>query len=345
MYNIRCFAAFERAFKRMVIILFRPFDLAKWFFLGFCAWLATFISSQSTGMGFESPRFNAPSPKATGHTSSEFSDFIKDLFLGGGSFSGKISNYFDVPQYVIWWIIFGTLTAILVGIVVYLVFAWISCRFKFVFVENLAKNQFKISELWFKYKKLGNSAFKWFLGFFAISFIFTILGFVVIASIVYPVFLDYLRNDIFDISVSSIAVLAVAISIFFIGALILSFAFYFFNQFVIPIMYKKQISSKMAYKDLLHLLGATPFTFIKFWLLQIAANIICGIAVVLFVVCTCCIAIIPMVIPYLGTVVILPVVVFQRLQAMELLAAFGAEYSPYPVPPPRKQPQDNELAE
>ena len=39
------------AFERMSTILFRPFDVAKWFILGFTAWLASFLDGDG-GMSF-----------------------------------------------------------------------------------------------------------------------------------------------------------------------------------------------------------------------------------------------------------------------------------------------------
>src|ERR1700733_6057278 len=54
--------AFDSAWERMSIILFRPFDLGKWFVMGFGAFLAGFLSG---GNGFNS--YNQSSGNNNGH--------------------------------------------------------------------------------------------------------------------------------------------------------------------------------------------------------------------------------------------------------------------------------------
>ena len=51
---ISMFDPLDQAFRRTKWILFQPFDLAKWFILGFCAWLAYL------GEGYANFNFNAP---------------------------------------------------------------------------------------------------------------------------------------------------------------------------------------------------------------------------------------------------------------------------------------------
>src|SRR5476651_235617 len=47
--------AFDSAWERMMIILFRPFDLGKWFVIGFSAFLAGLLQG---GNGFNGGSFN-----------------------------------------------------------------------------------------------------------------------------------------------------------------------------------------------------------------------------------------------------------------------------------------------
>jgi hypothetical protein len=166
--------------------------------------------------------------------------------------------------------------------------------------------------------------------FILISIAFMLLMFTIIMLEFFPVIEELLSaetvklRDIFGI------ISALNLAVLVVGMVILFFTYYFFNEFVLPIMYKKDLDAKNAYREFLKLFTANPLTFIKFWLLQMLANIACGLAVILFILITCGIIVFPMLVPYLGVLVILPVFVFHRTQSMELLAAFGKEYSPYP---------------
>ncbi len=216
-------------------------------------------------------------------------------------------------------------------LVINLILIWISCRFKLIFIDNIAKDSAKITEPWKLFKERGNSAFWWLLRFVVTCVLFMLIIFIIASTMLYPVMQDFLKTKVLIVSDLNSFLLVLTMAVFISGMVILSFRYYFFNEFVLPIMYKKNLPAKAAYKEFLKLFMVTPWTFIKFWLLQILANIACGIAVILFIIATCGIAAVPMLIPYLGVLVILPVFVFHRAQSMELLAAFGPEYSPYPV--------------
>ena len=60
-----------QALDRVKRMLFQPFDLGKWFVIGFCAWLAGLGESGGGGGGGSSIRAEAVSRAA--HTASEIS--------------------------------------------------------------------------------------------------------------------------------------------------------------------------------------------------------------------------------------------------------------------------------
>ncbi len=328
MSDIRCFGAFVRAFRRMTAILFYPFSLSKWMILGFCAWLTIVFNSQGGGMGggfyFKfSDTSNLP------YVVSRIGNFLKDVFLGDVFFVGGICNYFKIEQSVFWFVVFGTAVSVFIMLLVNLILVWVSCRFKFIFIDNIANNSTEIKNPWKKFKKCGNSAFQWLLIFVIISVLFMLIIFVIGFSLLYPVVQDFITTKTLKISDFNSFLLILTIAVFMSGMVILFFRYYFFNEFVLPIMYKKNMTAQNAYREFLKLFTANPLIFIKFWLFQVLANIVCGFAVILFIIATCGIIVVPMLIPYLGVLVILPILVFHRAQSMELLAAFGKEYSPY----------------
>ena len=59
---------------------------------------------------------------------------------------------------------------------------------------------------------------------------------------------------------------------------------------------------------------------------------------------TCCCGLILLLIPYIGTVILLPIVAWERYWSLEFLRQFGPEYdlwaaaAPPPAPPPASAP-------
>ena len=335
MKNIEVFPIFQRAFHRMSIILFKPFDIAKWFFLGFSAWLGMMFSGQNGGnFNFKySYKLDASDETANINIPAEINDTLRKLFTSEGTFVERICNFFGINESLFWTIVYGGIFVIAIIAIIYVVMLWISSRFKFIFIENLAQNHTEISEPWYKYKNLGNSAFLWQLSYTGISLLFFVISFIIGMSLIYPIIVQAVRSSDFSFSATSFAYALLFSGVFVIFVIIFALVFYFFQQFVIPIMYKKHIGAMAAYKDFLELLKNNFLTFFLFFLLQIVAGLACYFAVALLVVCTCCIAIFPLAIPYISSVLLLPISVFMRLQSMELMYALGPEYSPYPAPP------------
>jgi hypothetical protein len=116
--DIEYFAPLGRAFDRMKRALFHPFDLRKWFIVGFAAFLAGLTDARSGG-GF----WGNPAGKRKG---------------------GDPGDIFRMP-YEVWnWIVAhpGWMIAIavllLVGIAIGIALAWVSARAKFVFLDNVS---------------------------------------------------------------------------------------------------------------------------------------------------------------------------------------------------------------
>ncbi|MFA6716893.1 MAG: hypothetical protein WC082_04400 [Victivallales bacterium] len=315
MYNIECFAVFKRAFRHMTEILFRPFDIVKWFVLGFSAWLATMFNS--AGFRFEDDEKSRKVGLA-----------LRDIFLGDGSFVGRICRYFQIEESIFWLIISGTVALMLFMIAVTLILLWISSRFKFIFINNLANDNTEIADAWTRFKEPGNSAFRWLFAWGAAVSLISVTFFIIMTAIIYPLANEFSGTG--NISISGLLVLMFVAAIYLFIVSFMLIGLYLFNEFVLLIMFRRNMHARSALREFMKLLGAAPLTFLKFIILQILVSIACFIVVAVFIICTCCIAAKPLFVPYIGTVLLLPVFVFQRLQAMELMAAFGDEFSPYP---------------
>lgn len=92
-----------------------------------------------------------------------------------------------------------------------------------------------------------------------------------------------------------------------------------------------------GWREFGRLLTAQPGEFIVYLLFQIVLAIALGLLVLMVVLVTCCIAGCLLILPYLGTVLLLPVLVFKRAYSLHYLAQYGPEYdafAPPPAPPP-----------
>jgi hypothetical protein len=101
-------------------------------------------------------------------------------------------------------------------------------------------------------------------------------------------------------------------------------------DFVVPIMFVCGSRCLDAWREFLQLLGANAGEFVLYILFQIVLAIAIGVMILAAIIVTCCIAGCVMVIPYLGTVLLLPVLVFKRAYSLYYLAQYGAAYNVFP---------------
>ena len=63
-----------------------------------------------------------------------------------------------------------------------------------------------------------------------------------------------------------------------------------------------------------------------------------GAIVFMAIIVTCCIAACFLALPFVGTVLLLPILVFKRAYALYFLAQFGPQYDVFPPPPAPSAP-------
>ncbi len=103
----------------------------------------------------------------------------------------------------------------------------------------------------------------------------------------------------------------------------------FLKDFVAPLMYRDRISCGHAWKIFLGLFGKAPFHFIGYGILIFLLIIAFVIAVVIAGLATCCIGFLLLALPYISTVVTLPVWYTYRAFSLEFLAQFGPDYDAF----------------
>jgi hypothetical protein len=294
---------FSHAWKRMVTILFKPFNLGKWFALGFTSFLAELLR---TGRG------------------------------GGGNYSfskgeSDWGEFYDLPWTIIQWLsqhpiwTAVIIVGLVIAIVLFVLLAWLSSRGMFMFLDNVVHNRSLIVKPWREFKTVGDSLFLWRLVFSVICFVISmglgVAAFFVARSI-------YFSGDGF---VSYLILITAGALIGFLLFLVIAYIWMFLNSFVVPIMYKSGLAVNDAWRRFLILFGKHPWHFILYGLFIFGLYILVGIGIIVCGLITCCCGFVLLMIPYIGSVLILPVSVTFRALSLEYLEQFGDEYKIFPA--------------
>jgi len=302
--NISVIAPLEKSYAWTKYVLFENFDIGKWFIMGFCAWIAYLGESG----GFNGGNFNSFT-KNRGHRSNSFHNFWN-----------FISDHLLI-------IICGVVVVIFIIIVISLVIQWLSSRGKFMFLDCTVKNKAAVVEPWRQFKHLANSLFIFRILFSLATWI--LIGIILLISflIAWP----DISGKVF--SANAIISIIVGGSLFFIFIITVIIIYSVMCDFIIPIMYKKNVVIIKAFRIFKNdLLSGNVGSFLLFYLMKILVGIAIGILVLAAFCLTCCIACCVSAIPYIGTVLLLPVIMFKRCYSVFFLEQFGDEWKFFTKP-------------
>jgi len=311
-----CRRATRRAWSKMEVILFRPFNFEKWLILACCVWFVNLFEDYSQSLSYIG-NFQADQFKELRH--SNIMNKIYIIINDPNSFTQSLVglSFFTVSMIILF--------AIIVIVIVVIILLWLKSRFEFIFLNNLKYNIYKISIPWSYYKSLGNSCFAWIICYHIICFI--------ISSIVFVIFLLTMVSisNTVDPSFQISAIILICTVVFFlIFTLIYIIISTLFKYFVITIMYKQEIKVLEAWRILIRMIKKSPGLFVKFLLVLLMYKMIATVIVLLVVICTCCILgcifSVPIAGKYIYSLIILPIFVFMRLFGIEFLAQFGEEF-------------------
>lgn len=279
------------AIERVKLVLFGPFDFSKWLGLGLCAFLANLGEGGGSGGNFRTMQNN-----------------------GGGPFGSEIAAWVESHLALVAGV---GLLLLCVGLVVGAVLVWLSSRGKFMFLDGVVRNSGAVVDPWKVYRPLGNSLAKVRFVLAVVSMGLTLLIVLTAAVMVWP----DLKADAFGdralagVIFAAAALLCTGVVFGVIGVLI--------EDFVVPTMYQFALpfgeASRLVAAEVI---GERVGTIVLYFLMKIVLGIATGIVGLLLVLVTCCIAIIP----YVGTVVLLPVFVFARCYPLCFLAQLGPDW-------------------
>ena len=122
---------------------------------------------------------------------------------------------------------------------------------------------------------------------------------------------------------------------FFLLSLVFVVIRKFMMDFVVPIMFLRGGSCVAAWREFNALLTANAWHFALYILFQIVLALAIGVMVLAAILVTCCIAGCLLLLPFIGTVLLLPVLVFKRAYPLYYLAQYGYDVFPIssPLPP------------
>ena len=288
------------ALEKVKMILFKPFDLRKWFVIGFCAWLAFLGSGDGGGGRGPGPNFNFQGRKHEAHQAfDEAKGFILDNLH---------------------WIIPVAVLVVAGGIILWLVITWLSSRGRFMFLHCVAENKAEVKVPWTKFRQNANSLF-----LFRI-----VLGLIGFAAIGLPLLLA--GGLIAIMAAGNIPGVAAVLGFVIIGLIIFAISIIFFlvgkftMDFIVPIMFLRTASCVAGWREFLRVLSSNKGRFFLYILFQIVIGIAIGAIIMTGMCITCCCAACILAIPYIGTILMLPLLVFKRAYSLLYLCQFGPEF-------------------
>ena len=211
-------------------------------------------------------------------------------------------------------ILVGAIVLLVVLVLVLVVLcAWLRARGGFMFVDCIVKNRGAVAEPWREFRTEGNSYF-----LFSLLVGFGLLLFAALLSLplVIPAIKDH--NFLRTHSVYLISALAGWILV----AIVLILVWELVTSFMVPIMYRQRCRATEGFATATRLIAAHPgeiLLYCLFWIVLALGSVMVGCIAAC---ATCCIA----VIPYVGTVILLPLFVLFRSFTLLFIRQFGPDY-------------------
>ncbi len=332
----------------MMIILFRPFDLGKWFVIGFSAFLAGLLQGGNGFNGFPSNSGNDFHDKQHtywqlphGGPMHDVARVLLNLTDGTGHYLAGL----HLPFAQAWpglnlqqlnMSLLNSLSALFIVMIVVFIFVivilmyWLGARGQFLFIDNVVRNRGAISWPWSYYARQGNSLFLFYL-LFLLILILTIVPITVVGVVMaIPLF----QHSSWP-GAGEIAFFVVLGLLYLAIIVIFSVILFVFREMGVPLMFRNGLMARAAFMQSMRLMMAYPGSMALFVLIRIAMFI----GVIVLTVITCCFCCVGA-IPYLGTVILLPILIYVKCFTLDCLAQFGPECDVWtvdvaPISPPQ----------
>lgn len=283
--------------KRMLF----PVNAGKWLTLGFVAWLA------SLGEGGGSS-FNIPDTSGRGSG-------------GGPGLKPAIEWVMDNLSMVV----VITVAVLVVGVAIGVVMTWVSSRAKLMFVHCIVNDEAKVEEPWRRYAERGKDLFwvRLYLGLAGLAVLLVGLG--VAAVMAWP------ELSTGNLGTTSVIALVVGVVIILLGSVPLGIAGALIEDFVVVAMYLFDEPVGPSWRRVKgDIISGNVGAIVVFYLMKLVLGLAVGVLGALATCVTCCIA----GLPYVGTVLLLPLFVFMRSYSLCYIEQYGEAWRLFPLPQP-----------
>ena len=313
--SISVIDAVSGAFERTRRMLFEPFDIGKWFVLGFCAWLANLGESGGGGSG------GGPGSPGGGSTG-----------RGGGGLPPEFQAAIDWCEEHLLLVIALAVALFVLLVAIWVVLTWLSSRGKFMFLDGVVKNRGAIVEPWRRFRTVANSLF-WFrivVGAIALALFLTIAALGVVIAWEDIQAWQFGERAIIGLLTSGLLLVPWGFAAVLVALLL--------KDFVVPVMYLRGARTWAAWGIFgREILSGHVGAIIVFYLLKIALAIGMAMIACLATCCTCCIV----AIPYIGTVILLPLFVFERCYSLYFVQQVSPAWRLFQDEPPPYVPAES----
>jgi hypothetical protein len=299
--------AFDSAWERMMVILFRPFDLNKWFVIGFSAFLAGLLSG---GNGFNGSfnrqgNFSMPNQQTLNQSMNSAISTLSALQTG--------------------FIALMACTVLVVGLALAALMNWLGARGQFLLLDNIVRNRGAIAEPWRRYARQANRVFVFHLICLGASLaVMLVLG---VPAVL--IGLPAITHHAWPRGLALAGLLGVG-ALYFIFCLLFFCLIFLFREWGVPLIFRRDLTLGQAVGQTWGIIRRWPGPTFLFLLVRVALAL--GLIAISLLVCclTCCLA----ALPYLGTVVLLPVLVYIKCFSLDCLAQLGPSYDIWTVDVP-----------
>jgi len=224
--------------------------------------------------------------------------------FSGGPFANGTPTWF-VPVLIV---------GVMFGLAVFLVVLWLNARGRFMFTDCIVRNRGAIVEPWREYRVEGNR-------YFIFQLVISLASIIVFGGLALLYFMgSFMGHDVLPIAILipfGLVCLLIAIPV----AVIMKLA--------VPVMYRQRCDAMSAFGQVWKLMVENPVAFLLFVLFYVVICIGAVMIGCLATCATCCIA----ALPYIGTVLLLPVVMCLYSYPLCFMRQFGDAYDVWAVLP------------
>ncbi|MBK8998306.1 MAG: hypothetical protein IPM35_21495 [Myxococcales bacterium] len=281
----------SRAIEHTRRVLF-PFNAGKWLTLGFVAWLAHL--GEGGGSSFNLPDTSGRGSGGSGPGLGPALDWLRD----------NLSMVVTVGVVVL-----------LLGIALGVAMTWVSSRAKLMFVHSVARDEAKVEEPWRRFAERGRDLFwvRLWIGLLGLGLLVVALA--IAGVLAWP----DLSRGVFESGALLGLLLGGAVLV--LGGLPLTVAAMLIDDFVVPTMYLNDEPVGPAWRRVKsEVISGRVWTVVLFYLMKFLLGLVTGLIALVATCITCCIV----ALPYIGTVFLLPLFVFNQAYVLYFLEQFGS---------------------